>query len=183
MCSVSSEDCWRTSVKSPRCCSWGWLSLQVTSWLTPSWSRQSRTGLSLACLSSCSASCGSPISGITVLWQPPSVPSPPRILPSCGPSLLRRPSGSWSIVSLQLPSTLFLIPHASLWWKWTSVIQESVLFFAAIHPRPEASLLCIFPQTSLSGEELQHWRKVLAVKLALKEWRYCLEGTKQPLMV
>lgn len=109
--------------------------------------------------------------------------SPPPRCSSPGPLMLRLPSSGWRTVLPLFLSLLFLTP------QFVSEVDTSHLGVGAILSQrlvKETTSLCFPVQEAFSFRSKLYdvgARELLAIKVALEEWRHLLEGTEQPFLL
>ncbi|XP_035490147.1 uncharacterized protein LOC118310907 [Scophthalmus maximus] len=123
------------------------------------------------------------LSMATALWPHPSRHSPPPKFLSGG---LPGPTKLFRRSRHRPPSTKFRTQRDSSWWRWTPSTWGWEVFCPSGLPGNWKLHPCAFFSRRLTPAERNYDignRELLAVKLALEEWRHWLEGTKQPFLV
>ena len=116
----------------------------------------------------------------------PCLHSPFPRFHSCGLQLLTGHSGILNIPSPQLPSRFILTRPASLLWRPKLWISEWGLSCPSSLPWTSNCIPAPSSPTVLTRGERNYDvgnRKLLAVKMALEEWRHWLEGAERPFIV
>ncbi len=94
-----------------------------------------------------------------------------------------KPSRNWKPPSALLQLSSIQTPRSLSLWKWTLPPLESEQCCPSVEVRPHP---CAFFSKKLSPAEQNYDignRELLAIKLALEEWRHWLEGANHPFEV